>query len=86
MYGDSSPSFFTVTKWATHFKYGSASLEDEPNEGCPKTATPPVTVGKVHNMVLDNPRIKVQRIAETIGILKESVRHILHEELKGFVV
>jgi hypothetical protein len=32
-------------------------------------------------MLLDNRRIKVREITETIGILKERVGYILHEEL-----
>jgi len=34
-----------------------------------------------HDMLLDDRRIKLPKIAETIGISKESVRYILHEEL-----
>jgi transposase len=41
MYGDSSPSFSTVKKWAAEFKCGRTSLEDDPREGRPKYATPP---------------------------------------------
>jgi hypothetical protein len=32
-------------------------------------------------MVMDNRRMKVRETAETIGISKESVGYILHEEL-----
>ena len=32
-------------------------------------------------MVLDDRRLKVYEIAETVGISEEKVRHILHEEL-----
>jgi predicted DNA binding protein len=32
-------------------------------------------------MLLNDRRIKLPKIAETIGISKESVRYILHEEL-----
>jgi len=35
----------------------------------------------LHDMVLDDWRIKVREIAETIGISKERVWYILHEEL-----
>ena len=39
VYGDSSPSFSTVKKWAAEFKCGRTSLEDDPREGRPKNAT-----------------------------------------------
>jgi len=36
---------------------------------------------QVHDMALDERRIKVREIAETIGISKERVGYILQEEL-----
>jgi hypothetical protein len=32
VYGDSSPSFSTIKKWAFEFKHGRTSLEDDPRE------------------------------------------------------
>jgi histone-lysine N-methyltransferase SETMAR len=81
VYGHSSPSFSTIKKWAAEFKRGCTSLEDDPREGHLKSATPPEIIEHVHDMVLDDWRMKVREIAETIGISKERVRYILHEEL-----
>jgi len=39
--GDSSPLFSTIKKWAAEFKPGHTSLEDDPCEGRPKSATTP---------------------------------------------
>jgi histone-lysine N-methyltransferase SETMAR len=78
--GDSSPSFSTIKKWAAEFKHGPTSPEDDPCEGRPKTATPEITE-QVHNMVLDDRQMEVHEISETIGISKERVGYILHEEL-----
>jgi transposase len=36
VYGDSSPSFSTVKKWAAEFKRDCTNLEDNPHEGPPK--------------------------------------------------
>jgi histone-lysine N-methyltransferase SETMAR len=36
VYGDSSPSFSTIKKWAAEFRRGRTSLEDEPRGGRPK--------------------------------------------------
>jgi transposase len=41
IYGDSSPSFSTIKKWAAEFKRGRTSLEVDPREGHPKSATTP---------------------------------------------
>jgi hypothetical protein len=73
--------FSTIKKWATKFKRGCTSLEDDPREGPPKSATTPEIIEQVHDTVLDDRRMKMREIAETIGILKEHVRYILHEEL-----
>jgi transposase len=73
--------FSTIKKWAAEFKRGRTSLEDDPCEGCPKSATTPEIIEQVHNIVLDDRRMKVREIAETIGISKERVGYILHEEL-----
>jgi transposase len=78
VYGDSSPSFSTFKKWAAKFKHGRTSLEDDPCEERPKSATPPEIIEQVHNMVLDDQRMKQREIAETIGISKKHVGHILH--------
>jgi len=81
VYGDSSPSFSTIKKCAVEFKRGRTNLGDDPREGRPKSATAPEIIEQVHNMVLDDQRMKVREIAETIGISKEHVGYILHEEL-----
>jgi histone-lysine N-methyltransferase SETMAR len=81
VYGDSAPSFSTIKKWAAEFKRGRTSLEDDPCEGHPKSATASEIIKHMHDMVLDDQRIKVREIAETIGISKECVGYDLHEEL-----
>jgi hypothetical protein len=54
VYGDSSPSFSTIKKWAAKFKHGCTSPEDDPCEGCPKSAPPPEIIEQVRDMVLDD--------------------------------
>jgi len=81
VYGDSSPSFSTIKKWAAEFRRGRSSLEDNPREGRPKSATTPEIIEQVHDIELDDRRMKVREIAETIDISKERVGYILHEEL-----
>jgi histone-lysine N-methyltransferase SETMAR len=81
VYGDSFRSFSIIKKWAAKFKRDRTSLEGDPCEGHPKSATPPKIIEQVHDMVLDDRRMKAREITETMGISKERVRHILHEEL-----
>ncbi|UYV74798.1 hypothetical protein LAZ67_12001016 [Cordylochernes scorpioides] len=63
------------------FKRGRTSLEDDLREGQPKTTTTLETIEKIHNIVLDDRRVKLGEIAEAVGISEERVRNILHEEL-----
>jgi transposase len=81
VYGDASSLFSTIIKWAAKFKHGRTSLEDDPCEGRPEGATPPEIIEQVHDVVLDDWRMKVREIAETIGISKECAGYILLEEL-----
>jgi histone-lysine N-methyltransferase SETMAR len=57
VYVDFSPSFLTIKKWAAEFKRGHTSLEDDPREGRPKSATTPEIIEQVHDMVLDDQRM-----------------------------
>jgi transposase len=74
VYGDSSPSFSTFKKSAAEFKRGRTSLEDDPREGRPKNATTPEIIEQVHDMILDDRRMKLREIAETIGYFKRTCR------------
>jgi len=51
---------------------------DEPRPGAPKTATTEQNVTKIHHPVLADRRLKIGEIAETVGISKYRVGHILH--------
>jgi transposase len=73
VYGDSSASFSTIKKWAAEIKHGRASLEGDLPEGRPKRTTPEI-IEPVHDMILDDWRVKVREIAETIGHFKRTCR------------
>ncbi|XP_026319343.1 protein GVQW3-like [Hyposmocoma kahamanoa] len=78
---DSAPSFTRVKFWAAEFKRGRKSLGDDERSGCPKTATTDENIAKVHQMVLDDRRIKVKEIEEVMNMSKERVCHILNQHL-----
>jgi transposase len=59
VYGDSSPSFSTIKKWAAEFKCGHTNLEDDPCEGRPKSASTPEIIEQVHSMLLDDRQMSV---------------------------
>ena len=80
VYSDSFPSMVIVKNWF-EFEHGRMSVFDEPCPGAPKMATMEGKMTKIHNLVLTDCRLKVCDIAETVGISKDSVGHILHEIL-----
>lgn len=77
-----APSFSTVHRWALNFRRGHTMIEDGPRSGRPKSATTPQIIQEIHDIVLDDRRIKVREIASATGISDERVWHILHEDLK----
>jgi len=79
--GDSSPSMATVKNWFNEFQCGRKSFFDESRPGAPKTATTEDNVTKIHYLVLADHRLKIRDIAETVGMSKDRVGHILHEIL-----
>ncbi|GFX22224.1 HTH_48 domain-containing protein [Trichonephila clavipes] len=68
VYGDFAPSLTTVKFWAAEFKRGRKSLGDVERSGRPSTATTDENIAKVHQMVLDDRRIKVKEIAEVMNM------------------
>jgi len=81
VYGDSSPWMATVKNWFNEFQRGRTSVFVEPRPGAPKTATTEDNVTKTHDLVLADRRLKIREIAETQGMSKDRVGHILHEIL-----
>jgi len=78
VYGDSSASMATVKNWFNEFQRGRRSVFDEPRSGAPKTATTEDNVTKIHDLVLADRRLRIREIAETVGMSKDRVGHILH--------
>ena len=56
-------------------------MGDDERSGRPKTATIDENIAKVHQMVLDDRRIKVREIAVVMNMSKERVCHILNQHL-----
>ena len=77
-YGESSSSRKIVEVWIGEFKRGRTSTNDAERLGSPKDVTSPEIVEKVHDIILDDPKVKVHELAEAARISIESVVKILH--------
>jgi len=67
--------------WVTQFKRGDFSTCDAPRSGRPKTVTIPEIIDQIHELILEDRRISAESIAEQLGILRERVGSIIHEDL-----
>lgn len=80
-YGDSAPSYSAIKKWFAEFRRGRTSTNDAERSGRPNDAIIPEINQQVSKIVLEDQRVKVREIAETVGISIGSTVKILHEHL-----
>ena len=79
--GEHTPSYATTKNWVAQFKRGDFSTCDAPRPGRPKTVTTPEIIDHIHELILEDRRISAKSIAEQLGISRERVRSIIHEDL-----
>jgi len=76
-----APSYTTVKNWVTRFKRSDFSICDAPRPGRPETVTSPEIIDQSHKLILEDRRISAKSIAEQLGISRERVASVIHEEL-----
>jgi len=79
--GKHALSHATVKNWVAQFKRGDFSTCDTPRPGRPKTVTTPEIIHRIHELILEDCRISAKSIAELLGISRERVGSIIHEDL-----
>jgi len=79
--GKHAPSYATVKNWVAHFKRVDFSTCDAPRTGRAKTVTTPEIIDQIHELILEDRRISAKSIAEQLGISREWVGSIIHEDL-----
>ena len=80
--GEHAPSYATVKNWLAQFKRGDFPTCDAPRPGRPKTVTTPEIIDQIHEPILEDCRISANSIAEQLGISRERVGSIRHEDLE----
>jgi len=76
-----APSYATVKNWVVQFKRGDFSTCDAPRPWRPKTVTTPEIIHQIHELILEDRRISAKSIAAQLGISRERVGSIIHEDL-----
>ena len=76
-----APSYATVKNWVAQFQCGDFSTCDATRPGRPKTMTTAEIIDQIHELILEDRRISAKSIAEQLGISRERVGSIIHEDL-----
>jgi len=79
--GEHAPSYATVKNWVGQCKRCDFPTCDAHRLGRPKTVTTPEIINQIHELILENRRISAKSIAEQLGISRERVESIIHEDL-----
>ena len=79
--GKHAPSYGTVKKWMVLFKRGGFFTCLAPRPGRHKRVTNPEIIDQIHDLILEDRRIPAKSIAEQLGISRERVGSIIHEDL-----
>jgi len=79
--GEYAPSYATVKNWVAQFKRGDFSTCDVPRPGRPKTVTTQETIDQIHELILEDRWISAKSIVEQLGISREGIGSIIHEDL-----
>jgi histone-lysine N-methyltransferase SETMAR len=77
----SAPAYSTVAKWCAEFKRGRTSCDETPRPGRPKSAATDEIISKIHDLVMDDRRLTINFISQTLGVSHGTIQSILTETL-----
>ena len=78
---DSAPLYGMVQNWFPEFRCGRKSTETIPSSVRPNEITTPEMIDKIHDIVLNDPKVEACEINEILSISTERVVIILHTHL-----
>jgi len=76
-----APSYANVKNWVAQFKRRDFSTSDAPRPARHKTVSTSEIIDQIHELILEDRRISAKSIAEQLGISRERVGSIIHEDL-----
>ena len=74
VYKDDAPKKTCVYKWIERFRDGREAVEDDEGRGRPTTSKNNKKINFVRNLVKEDGRLTIYRIAETVGISVQLIR------------
>jgi len=78
---EDAPSYITVKNWVTKLKRGDFSTCDAPRSGRHKTVTISEIIYQILELIMEDRRTSAKSIAEQLGISRDRVGSIIHEDL-----
>ncbi|KAF7267481.1 hypothetical protein GWI33_019313 [Rhynchophorus ferrugineus] len=78
---DTAPGKSSIKDWYVKFRRGEISTENGERSGHPKEVVTDENFRKIHKMILNDRKLKLNEIADTLKISTERVHHIIHEYL-----
>jgi len=79
--GEHASLYATIKNWVAQFKCGDFSTYDALRSGRPKTVTTAELIDQIHELISEDRRISAKSIAEQLGISRDRVGSIIHEDL-----
>jgi len=79
--GEHALSYATVKNWVAQFKRRNFSTCNAPRPGRPETMTTPEIIDQIQELIFEDRRISAISIAEQLGISRERIGSIIHEDL-----
>jgi len=79
--GEHASLYATVKNWVVQFKRGDFSTCDAPHTEQPKTVTTLEIIDQIHELIMEDHQISAKSIAQQLGISREWVGSIIHEDL-----
>ncbi|CAB3251407.1 unnamed protein product [Arctia plantaginis] len=80
-YGESAMSKVRIYEWYKRFQDGHENVEDDERPGRPSTSTTDENVKKVKEMVMNDRRITIRKVADDVGISVGSCHEIFSDVL-----
>ena len=80
-YTEHSPGYSTIARWLADFQAGRTSLSDAPRSGRPNTAVTDQNIGRVQQLVFEDPHCTIEDLCSRVPISHDRVHSILHNEL-----
>ena len=81
VYNNDCPSYDVIKHWGKEFRCGRLSVHDEARSGRPSTSTCPDIVQQIEKLIMEDRRVTISSIVESIKISRGSVYSIIHDEL-----